>query len=230
MHSYDIYAVIEIMSLSRLNHQIVRCTRCPRLVAHRENVALVKVKRFADQQYWGKPVPGFGDENPKVLIIGPAPAAHGANRTGRMFTGDSSGDWLYRALYETGFANKPHSIGTGDGMILRDVYITASIRCAPPQNKPLPEEISNCRAFLHEELAIFNQVKVFLALGQIAFKNITILLDIRGLKFGHNQLYHLKDGRFLLCSYHPSRQNTQTGFLSWHEWVKIFLHVHKLIH
>jgi uracil-DNA glycosylase len=222
-------AVIEVMSISHLNNQIIHCTRCPRLVAYREGVALQKVKRFADQQYWGKPVPGFGDETPKVLIVGLAPAAHGANRTGRMFTGDSSGDWLYRALYETGFANRPHSSGLEDGLKLHNVYITASVRCAPPQNKPLPEEIRNCRPYLEEEISNFNQTKVLLALGQIAFKNITLLMNIRGLKFGHNKLYHLKDGRFLLCSYHPSRQNTQTGVLSWTEWMKIFLHVRNLL-
>jgi uracil-DNA glycosylase len=198
-------------------------------VAHRENVALVKAKRYADQHYWGKPVPGFGDSNPKVLIVGLAPAAHGANRTGRMFTGDSSGDWLYRALYDSGFANQPTSRNIMDGLRIWDMYISASVRCAPPQNKPLPEEIRNCRSYLQEEIAIFDQVRVFLALGQIAFNNICFLLNIRGLKFGHHQLYPLSDGRFLLCSYHPSRQNTQTGVLTWDEWIKIFLTIRDLL-
>jgi uracil-DNA glycosylase len=210
------------MSLLQLNNQIINCVKCPRLVAHRKSVALVKAKRYADQHYWGRPVTGFGDSNPKVLILGLAPAAHGANRTGRMFTGDSSGDWLYRALHNAGFANQPSSVNITDGLRLMDVYISASLRCAPPQNKPLPEEIRNCRIYLQDEINLFEQVKIFLALGQIAFNNICFLLNIKGLKFGHHQLYPISEGRYLLCSYHPSRQNTQTGVLVWEEWEKIF--------
>ncbi len=216
-------------SIEQLNHRIVHCTKCHRLVLYRKLVASEKVKRHRDETYWGRPVPGFGDENPKVLIVGLAPAAHGANRTGRMFTGDSSGDWLYRALYETGFANQPQSVGNHDGLQLNSVYITASLRCAPPQNKPLPEEITNCRPYLEEEYKIFKNAFVIVALGQIALKNIQQTLGLRGLKFGHHLIHDLTDNKKLICSYHPSRQNTQTGVLKWSDWIAVFEHIRSLI-
>lgn len=214
--------------LWQLNQQIINCRKCQRLVEYREAVARTKTKRFADQNYWGRPVPGFGDENPEAIIVGLAPAAHGANRTGRMFTGDSSGDWLYKALYETGFATQPVSESVEDGMSLNKIYITASVRCAPPQNKPLPEEIANCRAYLQEEIRMFDRAKIFVALGQIAFKNICRILNIRAFAFGHNLLYDV-EGRYLLCSYHPSRQNTQTRLLLWEDWINIFIRLRELL-
>lgn len=217
------------MTIHQLNEQIVHCTRCPRLVEYRERVAREKVKRFRDEVYWGRPATGFGDFNPRLLIVGLAPAAHGANRTGRMFTGDSSGDWLYKALNEVGFANQPHSTGIDDGLRLNDVYVTASVRCAPPQNKPLPEEINACRPYLEHELLIFNRLSVFIALGQIAFKNICQVIGVSGLKFGHNLHYALPGSRHLITSYHPSRQNTQTGVLKWDDWMNVFIHAKKII-
>ena len=155
--------------LSVLQQTITACRRCPRLVAHREQVARVKTSRFREWAYWGKPVPPFGDPKARLLIVGLAPAAHGGNRTGRMFTGDRSGDWLYRALHAAGFAGQPHSISRDDGMRLRDCYITATVRCAPPGNKPLPEEFDHCRPFLAEELRLLPTVRVVVALGRIAF-------------------------------------------------------------
>lgn len=217
------------MSIHELNEQVINCIRCPRLVEYRERVAREKVKRFRNEEYWGRPAPGFGDDDPELLVIGLAPAAHGANRTGRMFTGDSSGDWLYKALYETGFANQPHSYAVNDGLQLMNAYVTASVRCAPPNNKPLPEEIANCRSYLEEEIRLFKRAGVYLTLGQIAFKNVCALFKMKGLKFGHNQLHTLSNGRFLLTSYHPSRQNTQTGFLKWDDWLGVFKRAKELI-
>ena len=217
------------MTLEELQNQIITCRRCPRLVQHREEVARVKVKRFRDQEYWGRPVPAFGDPEPEIVIVGLAPAAHGANRTGRMFTGDSSGDWLYRALYENGFANQPDSTHAGDGLQLNQVFITASIRCAPPQNKPTAEEIRNCRDYLEDELNLFKNVKGFIALGQIAYINLRHVYGLKKQGFGHDRLIDLPDGKFLLCSYHPSRQNTQTGKLKWDDWNRIFKRAWELV-
>ena len=217
------------MTLEELQNQIITCRRCPRLVQHREEVARVKVKRFRDQEYWGRPVPAFGDPEPEIVIVGLAPAAHGANRTGRMFTGDSSGDWLYRALYENGFANQPDSTHAGDGLQLNQVFITASIRCAPPQNKPTAEEIRNCRDYLEDELNLFKNVKGFIALGQIAYINLRHVYCLKKQGFGHDRLIDLPDGKFLLCSYHPSRQNTQTGKLKWDDWNRIFKRARELV-
>ena len=207
--------------LSMLHQTITACRRCPRLVAHREQVARVKTSRFREWAYWGKPVPPFGDSKARLLIVGLAPAAHGGNRTGRMFTGDRSGDWLYRALHAAGFAGQPHSISRDDGMRLKDCYITAAVRCAPPGNKPLPEEFDHCRPFLAEELRLLKQVRVVVALGRIAFEGY--LKACRELghdmprprpAFGHGQVHRLPWGVTLIGSYHPSQQNTFTGRLT----------------
>src|ERR1700679_2222901 len=155
--------------LTVLNREVIACTRCPRLVAYREQIARDKRRAYREWEYWGKPVPGFGDPHARVLILGLAPGAHGSNRTGRMFTGDESGNWLYRVLHRTGFASQPTSVSRADGLTLHDAYITAAARCAPPGNKPLPEELRNCRPFLEREIDALGEVKVVVALGKIAF-------------------------------------------------------------
>ena len=219
---------MSVISLRQLQHRIVRCSLCPRLVAHREQVAREKVKRYRDWDYWGKPVPSFGDPQAQLLIIGLAPAAHGGNRTGRVFTGDRSGDWLYEALYTAGFANQPTSVHKEDGLQLRGCYITAAVHCAPPDNKPLPEEFSACRPYLLQELTLLTQVRVVIALVQIAFAAYLTARRQLGLpvpapvpRFGHGQLFSL-NGIFLLGSYHPSQQNTFTGRLTREMFQAIF--------
>ena len=173
-----------------------------------------------DEKYWGKPLTGFGDINAELLIIGLAPAAHGGNRTGRMFTGDSSGDWLARVLYEFGFANKPASQRINDGFQLTNAYITASVRCAPPENKPSRDELDNCSTYLQEELNLLRNVRVIICLGKIAFESCSKLLEIKS-GFSHGKV--ISHEKFdIVCSYHPSRQNTQTGRLHWEQWLKIF--------
>jgi len=191
-------------------------------------VAIEKKREFREQTYWGKPVPGTGDPKARLWIIGLAPAAHGANRTGRMFTGDSSGNWLYRALHKVGLANQPHSISREDGMKLTDVYISAAARCAPPDNKPTPEEIAQCSDFLDEEWECLKNKKVILALGGIAFQSVLKLLQRKGIDtrvprptFAHNQLFEW-GGIQVLSSYHPSRQNTNTGRLTKAMWDGIY--------
>jgi uracil-DNA glycosylase family 4 len=208
------------MEISRIQQQIVRCTKCPRLREHCDDVAQVKRRAYMDWEYWGKPVPSFGDLAARLLILGLAPGAHGANRTGRMFTGDSSGDLLYRVLHQTGFASQPTSTSKGDGLKLRDAYITASAHCAPPDNKPLPEELRRCRPFLERELDAMPQVRVIVALGKIAFDTYLAICKERGqirsraaYRFGHGASYSI-DGRELIASYHPSQQNTSTGKLT----------------
>lgn len=211
------------MDLETLNAEIITCRKCPRLVAWREEVARTKRKAYLDQEYWGKPVPGFGDPKARVLVVGLAPGAHGSNRTGRQFTGDGSGNFLYPALHRAGFANQPHSSARGDGLVLRDLYITASGRCAPPGNKPSPAELDNCQPFLERELEIL-QPKVIVVLGRIAFDRIVRIYSARssGWKFSHGAIFPLPASSFifhakrssLLCSYHPSQQNTLTGKLT----------------
>jgi uracil-DNA glycosylase family 4 len=202
-------------SLEQLNKEIVSCRKCPRLVTWREEVARVKRKAYKDAEYWGKPVPGFGDPKARVLVVGLAPGAHGSNRTGRQFTGDASGGFLYPALYKAGFANQPESESRSDGLILKDMYITASARCAPPENKPNLEELNNCQSYLEREIEILKP-KVIVCLGRIAFERILKIYSIRNstLKFSHGACYQLPTTSWILCSYHPSQQNTLTGKLT----------------
>ncbi|GAB4534212.1 MAG: uracil-DNA glycosylase [Anaerolineales bacterium] len=207
-------------SLTDLTETIITCTRCPRLVAHREEVARTKRRAYADQAYWGKPVPGFGDPQARLLLVGLAPGAHGANRTGRMFTGDRSGDFLYAALYRAGFASQPESIHREDGLELRDAFITAAGRCAPPKNRPTAAELANCLPYLQSELHALPRVRVILALGGIAFEYTLRALRMPGEslprpkpKFAHGA--EVTIGRYtLLGCYHPSQQNTFTGRLT----------------
>lgn len=217
-------------ALSILNHDIVACTRCPRLVAYREAVARDKRRQFRDWSYWGKPVPGFGDSNARLYILGLAPAAHGGNRTGRVFTGDRSGDWLYEALHRFGFANQATSIHSSDGLALTDCYIGATIRCAPPANKPAPDEFTACRPFVLRELGLLKRVRVVVTLGKIAFDHYLKASRDLGLAppsplplFGHGVVYHLPWGVTLIGSYHPSQQNTFTGKLTRQMFHRIFL-------
>jgi uracil-DNA glycosylase len=202
-------------------NEIIECCRCPRLVLYREEVARTKVRRFRDWEYWGRPVPSFGSPEARLLIIGLAPAAHGGNRTGRIFTGDRSGDWLYRALYHFGFANQPTSEHRRDGLRLIDCYITAAIHCAPPGNKPLPSEFTNCRPYLLDELKRMKRVQAVVALGMIGFKTYLAARKQLGWKnpvplppFGHGLVARLPDDVVVISSYHPSQQNTHTGKLT----------------
>ncbi|MGI8791628.1 MAG: uracil-DNA glycosylase [Acidimicrobiales bacterium] len=202
-------------SLQRLATEVTGCRACPRLVAWREQVARDKRASFADDDYWGRPVPGFGDPEASVFILGLAPAAHGANRTGRVFTGDRSGDFLFGSLHRTGFANQPTSTSADDGLRLSGAYLTAAVRCAPPANKPTPTERMQCQPFLQRELALLGSVSVFVGLGQFAYGVLCGLLGVRPRpKFGHGVEVPLADGRMIICSYHPSQQNTFTGVLT----------------
>jgi uracil-DNA glycosylase len=213
----------ELLSQLKVNKKIINCKLCPRLTNYIGEVVKSKKKKFMDQVYWAKPVPTFGDPAAELLVIGLAPAAHGGNRTGRIFTGDSSGDWLVRALYETGFANMPTSITSDDGLILRDAYLTAAVRCAPPSTKPNSDEISNCSQYLLAEIKLLERsTKVIVALGKIAFDAYCRLSGIKGLKFGHNKIYSVHNDKTLIVSYHPSRRNTNTGTLTWQMWISIF--------
>jgi uracil-DNA glycosylase family 4 len=207
------------IQLEKLNKEIIACRKCPRLVKWREEVARVKRRAYEDEEYWGKPVPGFGDPKARVLVVGLAPGAHGSNRTGRQFTGDASGGFLYPALYRAGFANQPSAESRSDGLILKGMYITASGRCAPPANKPSLEELNNCQPFLEREIQLLKP-RVIVCLGRIAFERILKIYFTRnsGWKFAHGAVYELPDGTRLLCSYHPSQQNTLTRKLT----VKMF--------
>jgi uracil-DNA glycosylase family 4 len=202
-------------SLDRLEREIVDCRACPRLVAWRELVAVEKRASFAGDDYWGRPVPGFGDPAARLLVVGLAPAAHGANRTGRVFTGDRSGDWLYRALHRAGYANQPTSVWRDDGLALTDAWVAAAVRCAPPANKPSPEERDTCAPFFHREWALLGDVQVVVALGSFAYQAVATLTGLRPRpRFGHGVEVALPDGKTLICSYHPSQQNTFTGVLT----------------
>jgi uracil-DNA glycosylase family 4 len=226
--------------LTVLNREVVACVRCPRLVAYREQIAREKRRAYRDQEYWGKPVPGFGDAEARVLVMGLAPGAHGSNRTGRPFTGDASGKFMFPVLYETGFANQPEATDRNDGLALKDMYITAAVRCAPPDKKPTPLELANCSQFLDRELAGLEKVKVVVALGKIGFDAYLNYVKRRGLfagkqvylardfLFKHGAGYRLPDGKVLLASYHPSNQNTQTGKLTREMFVKIFMEAARL--
>src|SRR5574341_1723588 len=201
--------------LSSLHNEIVACRKCPRLVAWREEVARVKRKAYMDHEYWGKPVPGFGDPKARVVVVGLAPGAHGSNRTGRNFTGDASGAFLYPALHRAGFANQPSAESRSDGLILKDVYIAAVARCAPPANKPTLKELDNCQPYLEHEIQLLKP-KVIVCLGRIAFERILRIYSARklGFKFAHGSCYQLESSAWILCSYHPSQQNTLTGKLT----------------
>ncbi len=214
--------------LRQLNSKVMRCMLCPRLAQYVRQVGQEKVKRFADEEYWARPLPSWGDPNARLLIVGLAPAAHGGNRTGRMFTGDGSGDWLARAMHATGFASIPTSRSRDDGLTLDDAYITAAVRCAPPGNKPLPSELANCSQYLLAELKLLENVRVVLALGRIGFDAYCRAAGLKGLAFGHGARYEVS-GKTLLASYHPSRQNTNTGKLTWQMWLRIFETVREII-
>jgi uracil-DNA glycosylase len=207
------------MDLDTLNEQIINCRQCPRLVEWREEVARTKRKAFQASDYWGKPVPGFGDKKARLLVVGLAPGAHGSNRTGRQFTGDGSGEFLFPALYRAGFASQPKATSREDGLRLYDMYITASLRCAPPGNKPTLQELYNCQPYLEQELEILKP-KVIVCLGRIAFERILRIYAARDpdLKFGHGLSYKLDHEVWVISSYHPSQQNTFTGKLT----VKMF--------
>jgi uracil-DNA glycosylase len=227
------------MTLQQLNDEIIDCRRCPRLVAWREKVAVEKRRAFHDQVYWGRPVPGFGDPHAHVFVIGLAPGAHGSNRTGRQFTGDASGGFLFPALYRAGFASQPESISRDDNLTLSDLYTAPVCRCVPPDNKPTSQEMDNCRPYLGQELKLIRP-KIVVALGQIAFgailglfKPVSFVQDGTPVIFSHAAVYHLQTSApnispsdfWLVCSYHPSRQNTQTGRLT----LEMFDQVWKLV-
>lgn len=223
-------------ALVAVARRVVGCARCPRLRAHCRQVARVKRRAFRDETYWGKPVPGWGDPAARLLVVGLAPAAHGANRTGRMFTGDSSGDWLYAALHRHGFANRPGAASRGDGLRLIDCYVTAVARCAPPANRPATEELANCRPHLVAEMRCLTRVRLVLTLGRIAHEH---WLRAAGWwerlpaaarpRFGHGAEARLPDGTVLLASYHPSRQNTNTGRLTRPMWHAVFRRARELL-
>lgn len=223
-------------ALALLQQTISDCTRCPRLTAYRQSVAKEKVKRFRDWEYWGRPVPGFGDPRARLFVVGLAPAAHGGNRTGRVFTGDRSGDWLYEVLHAYGFANQPESVHAKDGLKLRDCYVAAVVRCAPPANKPSKEEFDACRPYLQEELRLLRRVRVVVALGKIAFDEFLRAAQALELgrvsprpKFAHGADYALPWGMWLVGSYHPSQQNTFTGTLTRPMFHQVFRRARRLL-
>ena len=226
-------------TIEGLNQKIIACTKCPRLVEYREEVARTKRRMYRESEYWGRPLPGFGDPEARVLLVGLAPAAHGGNRTGRMFTGDRSGDWVYGTLHKFGFANQPTSLNREDGLALEDAYITAALRCAPPANKPLREELLVCRPYLLQELRLLKRLRVVVALGKIAFD--AYLATCRELsttgeylptprpRFGHGETCVLPTGITLVSSYHSSQQNTQTGRLTRGMFEDVFVTVRRLL-
>lgn len=222
-------------ALEILNREVVACRRCERLVQYREEIGREKRRAYMEWEYWARPVPGFGDPNARVLILGLAPGAHGSNRTGRPFTGDASGKFMYPVLYKTGFASQPNADNRGDGLKLIDAYITAAVRCAPPGNKPLPEEIANCASYLDRELSALKNVRVVVALGKIGFDAYLNFLKRQGIAiarkdyaFGHAAEYKIPNGITLLASYHPSNQNTATGKLTEKMFTDVFRRARKL--
>lgn len=222
--------------LARLNQEIIACTRCSRLIDHCRKVGREKRRAYLDWDYWARPVPSFGDPSARLLILGLAPGAHGSNRTGRPFTGDGSGNFLYPVLHKAGFASQPTATHREDGLRLLDAYITAAVRCAPPENKPTPQEIAACAPYLDREFAALKSVKVVVVLGKIAFDAYLNYLKRRGelerkngFVFGHDKSYKLPGGRTLLCSYHPSLQNTLTGKLTEKMFLDIFRKAARLI-
>jgi len=226
-----------MQALEILNRQIVACRKCPRLVQYLEQIKITKRRAYADWDYWAKPVPGFGDPRARLLLVGLAPGAHGANRTGRPFTGDASGVFLYNVMYETGFASQPTSVSRDDGLRLIDAYIGAAVRCAPPDNKPLPEEIQRCRPYLERELDLLTRVRVVIALGKLAFDDYLKILNDRGIvkrrsqfQFAHNRAHSIGENQpVLISSYHPSQQNTSTGKLTRAMFRAVFLRAKRII-
>ncbi|MDF1594966.1 MAG: uracil-DNA glycosylase [Acidimicrobiia bacterium] len=224
--------------LDELSTGVAACRKCARLVEWRERVAVEKRAAFRDEDYWGRPVPGFGDPGARLLVVGLAPAAHGANRTGRMFTGDRSGDWLFAALHRAGFASQPESVSRDDGLVLMDAFVTAIARCAPPANKPTGEELTLCRPWLEAELDLLDRVQVVVPLGGLAFNQMLRIYSDRGVavpkprpKFGHGVAVELgPGGPVLLASYHPSQQNTFTGRLTEQMLDAVFERARSLLH
>lgn len=201
--------------LARLERDVIACRACPRLVEWREQVAVEKRAAYRDEEYWGRPIPGFGDPDARIVVLGLAPAAHGANRTGRVFTGDRSGDWLFRAMHRAGLANRAESVAVGDGLELTDAWVTAAVKCAPPANKPTPDERDACAPFLEREFAALDQVRVVVCLGQFGYQAACAHLGVRPRpKFGHGVEVPVVDGPTLICSFHPSQQNTFTKRLT----------------
>ena len=223
------------MAPRALSAEIIACRRCPRLVEYRERVAKEKRRAYRDWEYWGRPLPGFGDPAARLMVIGLAPAAHGGNRTGRIFTGDRSGDWLFQTLYRFGFANQPASTHRDDGLQLSDAYVTAAVRCAPPDNKPATQELENCQPYLEREIRLLRKVRVVVALGRIAFdaylsarRALAMPLPQPRPQFGHAAIYELSDV-FLIGSYHPSQRNTQTGMLTQAMFDRVFATARRLL-
>jgi uracil-DNA glycosylase family 4 len=223
-------------SLAVLNRQVISCVKCPRLVEYRERIGREKRRAYLEHEYWAKPVPGFGDLEARVVILGLAPGAHGSNRTGRPFTGDASGNFMYPILFKVGFASQPLALRRHDGLELIGCYITAAVRCAPPDNKPLPSELANCSEYLDRELALLRKLKVVVALGKIGFDSYLAHLRrtkavsrTTGLTFGHAAQYELPNGVTLLASYHPSNQNTATGKLTAEMFEGIFRTAKRLV-
>lgn len=225
-----------LSDFDELNARITACERCPRLREHCGRLGQTRKREFANEEYWSRPVPGFGDPYARLLIVGLAPGAHGSNRTGRPFTGDASGDWLYAALHQYGWANQPISRSRGDELLLTDCYITAAARCAPPENRPTGEELDRCRVYLEAELALLTEVRVVLALGRIGWESWLRAAGWWGRlgaggrpRFAHGEETSLADGTVLISSFHPSRQNTNTGRLTRPMWNGIFERIRTLV-
>ena len=223
------------LALEEFNRDVTACRKCGRLVAWREKIARDKKRAYLDLEYWGKPVPGFGDPNARVFILGLAPGAHGSNRTGRPFTGDASGNFMYPVLYNAGFASQPNGKSRDDGMVLTDAYISAAARCAPPQNKPTPRELANCAPLLDRELALLTNLRIVVALGRIGWeaylshlRRIGVIESKTPYAFVHGAEYTTPDGKALVASFHPSLQNTNTGKLTEPMFAKLFMRVAEL--